>query len=154
MGPFKIKALLFAEGGGRERANSLKILKYVPVTACGWCPRHSALSSGYLRALHPGQKDPGRAQSGHKLEEGIATTYRTWTMCQTPCWDLADMISFESHSPFIQEISNRQLAGIIVGKRDTEGLLTWLKQQSLSSLPSVHYVWEGTQTIIKHVNKS
>lgn len=131
----------------------MKILKYVLVTACDWCPRRSALSSGYLRALHPGQEDPGQAQRGHKLEEGIATTYGMCTMCQTPCWDLADMISFKPHSPFIQEISNRQLAGIIVGNRDTEELLTWLKQQSPSSLPSVHYVWEGTQTVIKRVNK-
>lgn len=25
--------------GWRKRANSLKILKYAPVTACGWCSR-------------------------------------------------------------------------------------------------------------------
>lgn len=62
------------------------------------------------------------------------------------------MVSFKPHSPFIQEISNGRLTGI-VGNRDAEGLLTWLKRQRPSSLPSVHDVREGTQTIIKRATK-
>lgn len=135
LGPLKIKALLFAKGGGRAPvAGHL-------VRACERGPRCSAPPSGKPCPLHPRQKD-----------RGTATTYGTCPVPQPPRWDSADTISSPRHSSFIREKFSKQLPGITVGNGDS-GITEMVKLTKAPLPPRVCCVCRGAQTLFKRTNK-
>lgn len=72
-------------------------------------------------------------------------------MSQVLCGESTDTILFNTHSSFVQEILSKQLLVTIVGN-EIQRLLKDLKHKAPVAPQSLHYVLEGTQTIMKHVN--